>query len=217
MARRGRGQFQFTITELVVLAGSFTVTAVLVFLLGFYVGRGVAVRHGAPAPQVARVPVGSAPREPEESEAEAAASPAAAKTPERKPPPRVAPPPREPLTKPESKPESTPPAARPTAHSRILGETTQPAATVPPAPPVPYTVQVLATRNRREAEALASELKSKRIGAFVAPVEDASGRWYRVRIGRYDDLQSARAMEGRCRRDFGLDQAYVVPYGTAAR
>jgi len=194
-----------------VLAGSFTVTAVLVFLLGFYVGRGVAARHGAPDAQVARVPVGQAPSEPEPEVL--APSAAAAKSSVAKPPARPTPQPKS-----ESEPESKPVVARPRPHSPSESEKSdQPAITVPSAPTVPYTVQVLATRNRREAEALASELKGKRIGAFVAPVEDASGRWYRVRIGRYDDLQSARVMEERCRRDFGLDQAYVVPYGTAAR
>lgn len=212
MARRGRGQFQFTITELVVLAGSFTVTAALVFLLGFYVGREVAVHHQAPEPRVARVPVGEAPTEAEpEGEAVRPTPPAA------KARPSETHHPSKPLRQPEPQPHAKPPAVVPAAPLHDREETRQPAATVPPAPSVPYTVQVLATRNRREAEALASELKGKRIGAFVAPVEDASGRWYRVRIGRFDDLQSARAMEDRCRRDFGLDQAYVVPYGTTAR
>jgi cell division septation protein DedD len=95
---------------------------------------------------------------------------------------------------------------------------TEPAAPKPPAEAVkptepakssvPYTVQVLATRNREEAMTLADDLKRKSIGAFVSQVEDPGGSWYRVRIGIYDDLQSAQVMEARLRK-LGLQQAYV--------
>lgn len=78
-------------------------------------------------------------------------------------------------------------------------------------PAVPYTVQVLATRNKNEAETLADGLKKQRIGAFVSEVEDAAGSWYRVRIGIYDDLESAQVMETRL-RTIGLQQAYVSRY-----
>ena len=33
----------------------------------------------------------------------------------------------------------------------------------------------------------------------------------------YDDYEAARAMQERIRRDFGLGQAYVVPYRSGAR
>lgn len=79
---------------------------------------------------------------------------------------------------------------------------------------VPYTVQVLATRDGREAEALARNLKKRGVGAFVTAVEGETGRWYRVRIGRYDDLRAAQRMADRCRRELGLTQAYVSAYRT---
>jgi cell division septation protein DedD len=75
-----------------------------------------------------------------------------------------------------------------------------------------YTVQVLATRNRNEADALIAQLKSRGYGAFVSPVDDAGGKWYRVRIGRYDEPHAARAMADRCKRDLSLSQAYVSPF-----
>jgi DedD protein len=75
-----------------------------------------------------------------------------------------------------------------------------------------YTVQVLATRNRNEADALIAQLKSRGYGAFISPVDDAGGKWYRVRIGRYDDPHAARAMADRCKRDLSLSQAYVSPF-----
>jgi len=82
---------------------------------------------------------------------------------------------------------------------------------------VPYTVQVLATRNKAEAEDLRAQLVRRSIGAFISSVEEAGTRWYRVRIGRYDDLAAARAMEARVRREMGLTQASIVPAATEAR
>jgi cell division protein FtsN len=82
---------------------------------------------------------------------------------------------------------------------------------------VPYTVQVLATRNRAEAEELRAQLVRRSIGAFISAVEEAGTRWYRVRIGRYDDLSAARAMESRVRREMGLSQASIVPAATDIR
>lgn len=91
----------------------------------------------------------------------------------------------------------------------------------PTAPPagavVPYTVQVLATRNKAEAEDLRAQLVRRSIGAFISAVEEAGTRWYRVRIGRYDDLAAARAMESRVRREMGLTQAYIVPAAAETR
>jgi len=82
---------------------------------------------------------------------------------------------------------------------------------------VPYTVQVLATRNRSEAEDVRAQLVKRSIGAFISEVEEAGTRWYRVRIGRYDDLTAARAMEARVRREMGLTQAYIVPAAAETR
>jgi cell division protein FtsN len=87
----------------------------------------------------------------------------------------------------------------------------------PPGAVVPYTVQVLATRNKAEAEDLRAQLVRRSIGAFISAVEEAGTRWYRVRIGRYDDLAAARAMESRVRREMGLTQAYIVPAAAETR
>jgi cell division protein FtsN len=72
-------------------------------------------------------------------------------------------------------------------------------------------VQVLSTRDRGEAEQVRARLVSKRIGAFVSEVEDAGGRWYRVRIGRYDDMAAANAMADRVKKELGFSAARVVP------
>jgi cell division protein FtsN len=98
------------------------------------------------------------------------------------------------------------------------------AASPPPAPPrarpdaeppagavVPFTVQVVSTRDRAEAEQVRARLVGKRIGAFVSEVEEGGGRWYRVRIGRYDDMAAADAMADRVKRELGYVAARVVP------
>ena len=258
MARRGRGQFQFTIVELTVLAVSFTVTSVLVFLLGLYVGREFAAQHAPVDERVARVRV-TDPSQPETRKAEpdpatlaplfdsdqAVQQPVTPGEPPAPPvPPRVldesSQPPQAASPEPAvpgglPRPELAPPAteepepavsSRPSEQDRVVAvEKEPPEPSTPPAESelassterratrsVTYTVQVLATRNRTEADALVEDLKAHDLGAFVAAVEDAGGRWYRVRIGRFDEPRSARTMVERCKRELGLGQAYVSPY-----
>ncbi len=212
MAGRGRGgHFQFTLVELSALALSFVVTSALVFLLGFYVGRETGRAHLPAAPGVARVPVGKAPVSEAEPLSVTAGMPA----------------PTAPVDQPPGKRDSQvrPSGERrpPTVAAQKAGPTADPLASAGgPAgqsarrpsstPAVPYTVQVLATRNGREAEALARDLKRRGVGAFVTEVEGDTGRWYRVRIGRYDDLRAAQRMADRCRRELGLTQAYVSAF-----
>jgi septal ring-binding cell division protein DamX len=206
MARRGRGQFQFTVVELSVIAVSFAATSALVFLLGFYVGRENAAQHAPLDEKVARIPVGPAPPGADvragEHEGEGVR-------------------PEEPAAPSGHVPGSgASPAERDALKAAIQGEAAAeqaPEDSEPRIAGIPYTVQVLATRNHREAETLRSDLARRRIGAFVSEVEEAGARWYRVRVGRYDDYESARAMQERIRRDVGLGQAYVVPYRSGAR
>jgi cell division septation protein DedD len=202
MARRDRGQFQFTVVELTVLAMSFAATSALVFLLGFYVGRENASQHAPLDERVARIPVGSAPHEDATAESESVRPGDAAALFD-----AVAPSGGE-LGSDKS------PLEPGDDDAAIEKESREPA---PRIAGIPYTVQVLATRNQREAETLRAKLAAGRIGAFVTEVEEAGVRWYRVRIGRYDDFESARVMQERVRRDFGLGQAYVVPYRRSAR
>jgi len=72
-----------------------------------------------------------------------------------------------------------------------------------------YTVQVLATRKQGDAEALVKKLASRGYGAYIKRVSDGQTSWYRVRVGRYVGFGEARTMADRCRRDLGLEQAFV--------
>jgi cell division protein FtsN len=197
MPRRQRATIEFTAIHLAALAACILASTAVVFLFGIYVGRGLPAHHAGIDDQVARIPVSE--------------------------PPGVVAVARGPMVQPQ--PEPPAPAEKPVAD--VLGATEPPdsgpieqaiaenaqqdTAALPVLPTVPYTVQVLATRNKNEAETLAAGLKKRRIGAFVSEVEDTGGNWYRVRIGIYDDLESAQVMETRL-RNLGLQQAYVSRY-----
>jgi cell division protein FtsN len=189
MPRRGEAEYQFTTAHLIALAVCVLLTSSVVFLLGFYVGRESAALHTPIDERVARLP------SPDERPAikPAASTPARAPTPAAKP--RAAEAPQE---RPPPPPDPAPP---PPASGAVM----------------PYTVQVVATRDRAEAEQIRAHLIKRSIGAYISEVEDGNGRWYRVRIGRYDDLAAARSMEARVRRDLGLAQAAIVPAATDSR
>jgi cell division septation protein DedD len=197
MPRRQRATIEFSAIQLATLGGCVLGATTIVFLLGIYVGRGLPAHHAGIDEQVARIPVAE--------------------------PPAVLPVARGPVPDPLSEPPKpdlvglSPPVAEPSLEEIIAGESApqkplaEAAPQLPVVPSVPYTVQVLATRNKDEAETLAAGLKKRRIGAFVSEVEDTAGSWYRVRIGIYDDLESAQVMETRL-RNLGLQQAYVSRY-----
>jgi cell division septation protein DedD len=247
MARRTRGQFEFTVVELGVLAVSFTVTSCLVFLLGLYVGRDLSAEHAPVDERVARIPVADHPPQlparvdlPGEAETatepggQPAKAPAPAPTPEAaamREPSRAVKAAAQEAGRPPAQPEQETPEPAAQRYTRPVAPVPdQRAATGRPDPvletpleaeppaghAMAYTVQVLATRNRREADSLVADLKRRGFGAFVAPVEDGGGQWYRVRIGRYDSQDSARAMAERCREQLGIGQAFVSPYRPSA-
>jgi len=72
-----------------------------------------------------------------------------------------------------------------------------------------YTVQVLNTRRQAEADALVARLRQRGVAASVRRVGTGEHAWYRVRVGSYGTFSEARQMADRCRRDFGLGQAFV--------
>ncbi len=188
MARHGRQQFQFTAIEMIALAVSFTATAALVFLLGFYVGKRNAAEHGPVAEMIARVPVQDASRYTRPAVEEEAA---------------------------KAEPTPPQPAAKPKARATVDRQPA-PAERRPPKKEdevgAAYSVQVLATRRKGDADALARSLVSSGFDAYVRHVQEGQGSWYRVRIGRFPSLGDARAMAERCRRELGMDQAYVSTY-----
>jgi len=58
--------------------------------------------------------------------------------------------------------------------------------------PGTYTIQVAAWETREDAQKLASYFENKGFQARVEEADVSSGRWYRVRIGKYDNYESAK-------------------------
>jgi cell division protein FtsN len=58
--------------------------------------------------------------------------------------------------------------------------------------PGTYTIQVASWETREDAQKLASFFENKGFQARVEEADVTSGRWYRVRIGKYDNYESAK-------------------------
>jgi cell division protein FtsN len=188
MARRGEDGFHFTLGQLALLAGGVCASVGFAFFLGIYVGREAASQHAPLDERVAKVPA----PEPTVSKATRPSAPA----------------------KPET--AAVPPPATATVAPSLVPPVRKGELEPPPGAVVPYTVQVVSTRDRSEAETVRSRLLGRRIGAFLSEVEEGGGRWYRVRIGRYDDVTAANAMADRVKKELGYSAARVVPASTDA-
>jgi cell division septation protein DedD len=58
---------------------------------------------------------------------------------------------------------------------------------VPPAPKSFFTVQVKATQSSSEADKFAKKLRGQGYQSLVAEAEvEGKGKWYRVRVGKFD-------------------------------
>jgi cell division septation protein DedD len=212
MADDGFHEIQLNGKQLVFLFMATTVVAVVIFLSGVMVGRGVRSERGAfVASEATSTP---APAVPEAvaapSTAFQAAAPAAA--------PGAAPPapapatdelsyynklqadaaPPESLNPPAEEPAAAAPAAgekpgpgRQAAKTRTGAEAAAKAAPAPDAtegePPGPgLKLQVAAFKDRAEADALAARLKAKGYPAYVAsPAPGSAVQMFRVRVGKF--------------------------------
>ncbi len=204
MAVRDRRPFHFSTLEMLAVAAGYLVTSSFVFLLGFYVGKGNSALHEGPGEHVARIrvedPSRYVPTAPQPAPAQEAS---AAVEPPSEPAPAAASGPKpEPVA--EAKPEPAKPAEEPAPADRVPDAPRKPAVSEGG-----YSVQVLATRRRADADAMARSLMGSGMDAYVREAVDGEDRWYRVRIGRFGDAAAARSVAERCRDALGLDQAFV--------
>jgi len=202
----GRNGAGLTIGQLITLTFGFLLASVVIFVFGLWVGRDLAEQRLAQERQVIRLPV--VPPTPLPTEIAAgvpAGSPA--------PVPTVALPAR---TGAPPGATSSPTAAR-TATG--LGQmvpwgATPTRAVAEAARQTPgagaWTVQVTATNDPVQAVVLARRLRAKGYDAYTVqgPVQGVT--WYRVRVGRFHDKASAKAVEARLRRDEQLEAAFVT-------
>ena len=200
MQDAGFHEIQLNGKQLVFLFMAATVVAVVVFLCGVMVGRGVAVPRTVVATDIAEHsdldPTAAATVASTGSESLTAGEeltyagrledptpPAETLKPETEaalPPPRVAATPapaRESVTSPVASPISDPTLNEPTGQG--------------------YVVQVAAVRKRAEAETIARRLSTKGYPTFVT----AAGANFRVRVGKYNDRRTAQSIASRLERE----------------
>lgn len=75
-----------------------------------------------------------------------------------------------------------------------------------------YTVQVTATYNSKTAYGMRRELQADGYQAYIQEQEDREGRMFRVRVGKYQNLNNARAIRDQIRRRYPdtMNDSYVL-------
>ena len=217
MADEGRHEIQLNGKQLVFLFMASTVVAVVIFLCGVMVGRGVRVER---------------PAEAVEASVDAATDPTAS-TPPREPAPSSASIPsnapiaaNETLTYPNRLEGNEPPeeTIRPgsgirdpgsvvakVAPARPVARSPKPAAPAPK-PEVPvaasgepagngFVVQVAAVNDRSEADTIAKRLASKGYPTFVTTPPNGVPKMFRVRIGKYPTRREAETIAARLEKE----------------
>jgi cell division septation protein DedD len=219
MADEGVHEIQLNGKQLVFLFMSGTVVAVVIFLMGVMVGRGIHAPRTAQqidaAAETTTDPTASAQSSPPASsapiEGASAASQETLTYPDRledpTPPPEtlrdtpsesktVAPKPAAIAKAPEPPPEKPAPEKKPTATK------TTAKADVPAEPAGNgFVVQVAATRDRGEADAIAKRLAAKGYPTFVTTPGGAGPKVFRVRVGKFSNRREADSVAGKLQRE----------------
>jgi cell division septation protein DedD len=213
MSDEGFHEIELSGKQLVFLFMAATVVAVVIFLCGVMVGRGVPPQRAATvtdAPENAALdPTAAAQQSPALAVASTGTAPITA---------------GETLTYPERLEDPNPPAEtlQPAVETTVLAapppvaeratatraappkpERTSVAATPAVASPLAepagdgFVVQVAAVRQRAEAERIARRLGTKGYPAFVT----TAGANFRVRVGKYDNRREAETVAGRLERE----------------
>lgn len=191
MADEGFHEIQLNGKQLVFLFMAATVVAVVIFLCGVMVGRGVRVERpgalGGLTVEAATDPTAAAQTGP--TTTTGSGGPSAASREDLTYPDRLGAqePPLETLA-----PVSPPPAPFPDPVRR------------PRAPELTgdgFTVQVAAVRARGEADTIARRLTSRGYPAWVMTPANGAPSVFRVRVGRYTDRREAEAVAARLERE----------------
>lgn len=217
MSEDGFHEIQLNGKQLIFLFMAAAVVAVVVFLSGVMVGRGVRVEKAA-------VALGDIPPD---TAAPAATAPGGAAAPASATPPATPPPPvhdelsyYDRLEKPaagaaEKSPEPAPPppaqaAPAPVAESskpapapaKAVQKPEPAAASAPQAGSTGYSVQVIAMRERSSSETIAKRLAGKGYNAYVLdPAPGSRSTLYRVRVGPYKTRREAEDAKARLEKE----------------
>jgi cell division septation protein DedD len=205
MSDEGVHEIQLNGKQLVFMFMAVTVVAVVIFLCGVMVGRGVRAPRAieqadaaieAPADPTAAVQTSSPP-----SSADVATPSAPVSSQEK-------------LTYADRLSTTTPPPE--TLKEPVLQEAkAAPAAKTPPPPPPAakasksasteaaggFVVQVAAVKERGEADTIAKRLASKGFPSFVTAPSAGAARVYRVRVGKFNDRREAETVARRLEKE----------------
>jgi cell division septation protein DedD len=203
MSDDGFHEIQLNGKQLVFLFMSATVVAVVIFLCGVMVGRGVQVQQrlvGDAAREVVTDPtaVPSAPVSTTTTTAGTSGAPITTQETLTYAERLEAPDPpletlREPAPAPRPAPPPAPPAPRAAATVAASRVAAEPAGNG-------YVVQVAAVRQRSEADTIARRLSTKGYPAFVTTPAGAA-RVFRVRVGKYPSRREADSVASRLERE----------------
>jgi cell division septation protein DedD len=197
MQDEGFHEIQLNGKQLVFLFMSATIVAVVVFLCGVMVGRGVAVPRTVAAADIGEQaildPTAAATVASTGSESLTAGEELtyAGRLEDPTPPAEI--------LKPEAEALSPPRAAAVPAREPVTAtaDSPRPDPTLTEPAGQGYVVQVAAVRKRAEAETIARRLSTKGYPTFVT----AAGANFRVRVGKYNDRRTAQSIAGRLERE----------------
>ena len=220
MSDEGLHEIQLNGKQLVFLFMTATVVAVVIFLCGVMVGRGVPAQRGTPVLAVD----GSDPTTSDEariaaSATDAAATPTAASSPSASASSKLGLTYPNRLEEPDPVPEDVPaglPAHEPFATTAVakvpappapkVAAKTAPASAREPAAETTasgpgFVVQVAAVRQKAEADAIRGRLARKGYPAFVATAGTPGAPTYRVRVGKYPSKREADTIAAKLERE----------------
>jgi DedD protein len=211
MSDQGVREIQLNGKQLVFMFMTATVAAVVIFLCGVMVGRGVNTTRASAAAAVAAEPTvdpTSTPQGPQPPSSDSASSgePVSAQqdlkdltyarrleAPEPPPEPAIesAPAPAPAPVIAESKPERAAPPAPATTKAVNPGEPKGSG----------FVVQVASLRSRDEADAIARRLSSKGYASFVTTPGSSGPRVFRVRVGKFTERSEAETVARRLEKE----------------
>jgi DedD protein len=204
MSDQGVREIQLNGKQLVFMFMTATVAAVVIFLCGVMVGRGVNTTRASAVAAVAAEPTvdpTSTAQPPQTSSSDAASSAEPVSSQEDLKELTYA----KRLEAPEPPPE---PAVEPVVAAPVPAIAEQPKVEKPPVAPAAATkaidasepkgggfvVQVASLRSRDEADAIAKRLSSKGFPSFVTTPGSSGPKVFRVRVGKYADRQQAETV-----------------------
>jgi DedD protein len=218
--RRGKDRrYYFTLPQMLLLAAAFTVTALVIFFFGIYIGKGIEARKIVkPEEPLMKLPVKPS------GQASAAPSASAAKedstfydtlesAPATEPPavngsgkikPTDAP------VKMEPKPAQT--EAKPvvaTAATRAALPPPENGTDAPEAGKI-WSIQVNAYPDERSARLLVDRLNNKGYNAVMTETRSKGRVWYRVRVGKYASREAAEKAMAKLKSRENFENAFAA-------